>query len=242
MNVEQRNNKKAEFLTALNSALGIVTAACQATGVPIRTYYNWYAADEDFREACDEVLNTRLDFVESKLLENIRDGDTTSIIFYLKTKGKHRGYTERLPAVVQQATPVRDEHLPAKDRNKLIKAKKDYIVRLLKQQGKYTAELSFQATVTAELMVKLDEVKDQMSLPGYQPIKIESSREGDRRESLNPLERYYVDVAKELTRSLKALGMNLDSKERKPDTDGYTEFMSRFNDDGDEEVLRPDDN
>lgn len=42
-----------------------------------------------------DILDTALDFVEGKLLENIAEGDVTSIIFYLKPKGKHRGYTEK---------------------------------------------------------------------------------------------------------------------------------------------------
>ena len=39
--------------------------------------------------------NVSLDYAESKLLENIRANKETSIIFYLKTKGKKRGYSER---------------------------------------------------------------------------------------------------------------------------------------------------
>ncbi|MEF2920033.1 MAG: hypothetical protein U0O22_06120, partial [Acutalibacteraceae bacterium] len=43
----------------------------------------------------DEINEATLDFVESKLLENIKKGEVTSIIFYLKTKGRNRGYQEK---------------------------------------------------------------------------------------------------------------------------------------------------
>ena len=53
------------------------------------------AASEHLREVCDEVVEQTLDWAESKLLELIAAGDKTAILFYLKCKGKKRGYTER---------------------------------------------------------------------------------------------------------------------------------------------------
>ena len=46
---------------------------------------------------CDEET---LDFVEGKLMTAISNGNLTAIIFYLKCKGKRRGYIERVPVEV----------------------------------------------------------------------------------------------------------------------------------------------
>ncbi len=88
------HNKK-EYLTALEKNLGVITSACKASNIPRRTVYNWLQKDEKFKVAVDDIQEVALDYVESKLLSNIKAGDTTAIIFYLKTKGKSRGYIER---------------------------------------------------------------------------------------------------------------------------------------------------
>jgi hypothetical protein len=42
----------------------------------------------------DNENESLLDLAESKLISNIKDRDNTAIIFYLKTRGRKRGYSE----------------------------------------------------------------------------------------------------------------------------------------------------
>ena len=87
--------RQQALLDALRANLGIVTDACNQCGVPRRTHYNWMDTDDAYRDAYLTIADEALDFAESQLLELIAQGNTKAIIFYLKTKGKHRGYTER---------------------------------------------------------------------------------------------------------------------------------------------------
>jgi len=47
------------------------------------------------KEVLSEAREIALDHVESKLMKAIDDGNLTAIIFFLKTQGKSRGYSER---------------------------------------------------------------------------------------------------------------------------------------------------
>jgi hypothetical protein len=48
-----------------------------------------------FKRKVDDISNIALDFAESQLHKQIGDQNTSATIFYLKTKGKKRGYVER---------------------------------------------------------------------------------------------------------------------------------------------------
>jgi hypothetical protein len=88
------HNKKA-LIEAMEGSLGVVTTACKKVGVSRTTFYEYYNTDEVFKKAIDELEAVALDFAESQLHSQIKNGSTAATIFYLKTKGKKRGYVER---------------------------------------------------------------------------------------------------------------------------------------------------
>ena len=103
---------KEKMIEALATTYGRVTDAARIVDIDRTTHYRWMKEDEEYKAAVESVGEIALDFVESKLFELI-DGaqkevmtdagpimtkDTpnpTACIFYLKTKGKKRGYVER---------------------------------------------------------------------------------------------------------------------------------------------------
>lgn len=87
--------KKENLLKALEASLGVVTPACEQLKIPRKTFYDYYNADPEFRTKVDDLENLALDFAESKLHQNIKAGKEASIFFYLKCKGKKRGYYEK---------------------------------------------------------------------------------------------------------------------------------------------------
>ena len=84
---------KQTLLDALEQSLGIVTTACRMTGISRSQYYRWLD-DPEFKRAVEDISEICLDFAESKLHDQISDGNVSATIFYLKTKGKKRGYIE----------------------------------------------------------------------------------------------------------------------------------------------------
>mgnify|MGYP006431135745 FL=1 len=87
--------KKESLLKALEKSLGIVSTACEAVNISRTTYYKYYNEDKDFKRSVDSISDIALDCAESQLFELIKEKNVTAIIFYLKTKGKKRGYIEK---------------------------------------------------------------------------------------------------------------------------------------------------
>jgi len=87
--------KKQKVLKALEQTHGVVTDACKKAGLSRSQFYVYMDRDPKFKKQVEEIQEAAIDYVESQLFKNIKDGNITGQIFYLKTKAKHRGYIER---------------------------------------------------------------------------------------------------------------------------------------------------
>ena len=96
-NTQERTTeaKKEKFIKAFIDNSFNISKACENAGIYRRTYYDWIAKDKDFESRVEEAQEKLIDEVEEALRQKILIGDTTSIIFFLKTKGKKRGYIEK---------------------------------------------------------------------------------------------------------------------------------------------------
>lgn len=99
---------KKKMIATLRAHMGVVKNACEEVGISRVTHYNYLKNDPEYKEAVESIGEEAVDVAESKLHELImgvkvegKDGVydrppcKSAIIFYLKTKGKNRGYIER---------------------------------------------------------------------------------------------------------------------------------------------------
>ena len=101
--------KKRAFIQAFRQTLGVIAKACSEAQISRQTYYNWLESDKEFKREVEEINEEAIDFAENALKKQIQEGDTTAIIFYLKTKGKGRGYIERTELQAEVQSGKREE-------------------------------------------------------------------------------------------------------------------------------------
>lgn len=91
-----KNNITIEKIAEVYKKKGCnITATCAALNISRRTFYQKKKKSKSLQDLLAEADESILDFAESKLIEHINNNDITSLIFFLKTKGKKRGYVER---------------------------------------------------------------------------------------------------------------------------------------------------
>jgi hypothetical protein len=93
--MDKTEQHKKAMLDALEKSLGVVTSACKTVGIGRTTHYLWMDSDPEYKAAVDSIADVAIDFAESQLHKQIKEGNSTATIFFLKTKGKKRGYVER---------------------------------------------------------------------------------------------------------------------------------------------------
>lgn len=122
--MDKMDIKKQKVIEALDKTLGIISHACKMVKLSRTTFYKWMETDPEFAQKVREIEENTLDFVESKLFEQIEQLNTSATIFYLKTKGKKRGYIERKEITGAEGTPIQGidvDKLPPKLAMELLK-------------------------------------------------------------------------------------------------------------------------
>jgi len=96
MSKQQPEVYKAALLVALEKSLGIVTPACNQVKISRDRFYTYYNEDPEFKKAVDDIQAIQLDFVENQLFRKIKEGSERSILFYMKHRGRGRGYSDSM--------------------------------------------------------------------------------------------------------------------------------------------------
>ena len=103
----QMSHNKKDFLDALERSLRVVTTAAKVCNIDRRTHYRWLEEDAEYKEAVNDIQESAIDFAESSLHQQIKDKIPSSTIFYLKTKGKNRGYVEKQQIEINEPKPFK---------------------------------------------------------------------------------------------------------------------------------------
>ena len=217
--------KKEQFVQAMKDCLGIVSSACQQVNISRTLYYQWRKTDEDFAKKCDEIKDMQIDFVEGKLLSNINNGDVTSIIFYLKTVGKTRGYTDKaLPKsdAVKQGLSIEEQRRISTR----IAGEKSALTKKLKAAGKYSELLDPQLDIVANLIVKRKMLDEEMRGDSRKSVTTEISREGNERIIIDPRQNLYKEYTKLEQDALKSLGMDANGIPEKKTSSPLDDLMA----------------
>lgn len=95
-----------QVIEAIRASSGIISLAAQKLRCSRQTVYDYKNKYPAIVAACEETEEETLDLAEAVLKKQIQAENMTAVIFYLKTKGKKRGYTERVEASGPNGGPI----------------------------------------------------------------------------------------------------------------------------------------
>jgi hypothetical protein len=85
------DQQQEKFLEVLEQNMGVVSLTLDMTKTS-RVVFNEWMTEVFFNEKVKDIDAKTLDIVEKLLLDEINKGNMGAIQFYLKTKGRNRGY------------------------------------------------------------------------------------------------------------------------------------------------------
>jgi len=112
---------QAQVITALRDTKGMVYLAAKKLGCEAQTIYNYRDRYPAVRAEMEQQDGEVDDAAEMKLYQAIIAGEPWAVQFRLRTKGKGRGYVERVQQEVSgpNGGPIQTEHTEKHDLSKL---------------------------------------------------------------------------------------------------------------------------
>jgi len=86
--------RKKQIITAIENSYGNITVISQRLNCS-RVWVYELLKKFKLESAIDDEREKIIDLAENKLINKIKDGDSSMIGLVLKTLGKHRGYVEK---------------------------------------------------------------------------------------------------------------------------------------------------
>jgi len=90
-----RDIKLENYKKAIIDSGGFITKTAEILGITHPSVSGYIKAHPELQELIRSINEKHLDFAEAQLLTLIKEKDKAAIFFYLKCKGKDRGYIER---------------------------------------------------------------------------------------------------------------------------------------------------
>jgi len=106
---KKREHTAQRIIEAIKGSNGLLTLAAKKAGLNYSTVWRYSQLFPSVQQAVHEAKESMLDFTEGMLYKNIKAGDNASIIFYLKTQGKQRGFVERSELTGAEGRPIKME-------------------------------------------------------------------------------------------------------------------------------------
>ena len=88
--------EKEPILEAIKDSAGIVSTIAKRLGVDWHTAEKYINEYDECKQALSNESEKVIDLAETKLIGAIQNSDMQTVRWFLATKGKRRGYTDRL--------------------------------------------------------------------------------------------------------------------------------------------------
>jgi len=88
--------RKAMVLEILEKNMGLVSPTMKRLGMSREVYYKWRREDPEFKRRTEEIREVVVDFGETCLMQQMKEGSVQAILGFLKAKGRDRGYGDQV--------------------------------------------------------------------------------------------------------------------------------------------------